>query len=76
MCEGMVVLESRARKSDINEYYGNPTMAMQMRMFYERIYRRGPMRQDIKQMRQHMMMVESSGVVNATMSMASMFGVS
>ncbi|KAJ9645258.1 hypothetical protein H2199_003264 [Coniosporium tulheliwenetii] len=54
-------LASAIEKSDVIEHYGNPQMPMQLRMFGEQIYGRGPGGQDGTEMRKLMMMAEAGG---------------
>ncbi|KAL1969635.1 hypothetical protein VTN77DRAFT_8188 [Rasamsonia byssochlamydoides] len=55
---------SRAiEKSNVIEHYGNPTMPMQLRMFGEQVYGRGPGEHDGTQMRKTLMMVENGDMV-------------
>ena len=49
-----------AEKAEIMEYYGNPTMPMQLRMFAEQVYGSGPGGQSGAAM-MHMMMQQEGG---------------
>ncbi|MCJ1358894.1 MAG: hypothetical protein MMC33_008894 [Icmadophila ericetorum] len=58
MRDGWSSLASAIEKSDIIEYYGNANMPMQLRMFGEQVYGRGPGGQSGAAMRQVQMMAE------------------
>lgn len=63
---------SRAiEKSDVVEHYGNPLMPMQLRMFGEQVYGRGPGGQNGDSMRMVQMMVENGGMAHRHMDLAS-----
>lgn len=55
-------LDCAVEKSDINEHYGDPQFAMQLRMFTEAVDGRGPGGANGNLMRQMMMMMEDKGI--------------
>lgn len=60
-------------KSDVSEHYGNPNMPMQLRMFGEQVYGRGPGGQSSAGMRQIQMMAELGGGQMSHLDMSAMF---
>lgn len=54
-------LKRKVNKAAIQEHYGEDKMPMQLRMFAEAVYKRGPGGSDGKQMRQMMMTMEEKG---------------
>ena len=54
-------LKRKTDKAAIIEYYGDDKMPMQLRMFAETVYKRGPAGSNGKGMRQMMMKMEESG---------------
>ncbi|KAE8551755.1 hypothetical protein TMatcc_001737 [Talaromyces marneffei ATCC 18224] len=58
MRNGWSSLASTVEKSDIVEHYGDPVMPMQMRMFGEQVYERGPGGQPGASMMKMQMMME------------------
>jgi mitochondrial splicing suppressor protein 51 len=60
-------------KSDVAEHYGNPLMPMQLRMFGEQVYGRGPGGQSGAGMRQMQMMSERGSGHTSHLDMAGMF---
>ena len=55
-------LSAAVEKSDINEHYGDSRFAMQLRMFTERVYGRGPGGSDGTMMRKMMAGLEGDGL--------------
>jgi splicing suppressor protein 51 len=70
---GWSSLSRAIKKNDIIEYYGNSNMPMQLRMFGEQVYGRGPGGQSGAAMRKVQMMVEKGEVHSSQLDMASMF---
>ena len=70
---GWSSLSSAIEKSDVTEHYGNPNMPMQLRMFGEQVYGRGPGGQSGAAMRQIQMMAESGERHTSLLNMSSMF---
>lgn len=66
-------LASAVEKADVVEHYGNPNMPMQMRMFGEQVYGRGPGGQAGAGMLQVQMMAEQGDLQTSHLDMASMF---
>ena len=60
-------------KSDVTEHYGSPLMAMQLRMFGEQVYGRGPGGQSSASMRQMQMMAERGDGHMSNLDMAALF---
>ena len=54
-------LKRKVNKAAIQEHYGDDKMPMQMRMFAEAVYKRGPGGSNGKAMRQMMMTMEAKG---------------
>ncbi|KIW54252.1 hypothetical protein PV05_06621 [Exophiala xenobiotica] len=63
-------LNSATGKSDIMEHYGNATIPMQMRMFVESVYGRGPGGQDGSAMLQLQVMSESGSIHSSALDMS------
>lgn len=74
MNDGWSSLASAIEKSDVIEHYGNPNMPMQLRMFGEQVYGRGPGGQSGAAMRQIQMMAENGEIHTGQLDMSSMFG--
>lgn len=72
MTSGWSSLADSCEKSDIMEHYGDGKMPMQMRMFGEQVYGRGPSGQGGAGMMQMMMMSEGGGVSSALLGMSSL----
>ncbi|KAJ9652709.1 hypothetical protein H2201_009203 [Coniosporium apollinis] len=70
---GWSSLSSAIEKSDVIEHYSNPNMPMQLRMFGEQVYGRGPGGQSGVAMRQVQMMAESGEMHTTQLDMASMY---
>ncbi|KAE8336067.1 hypothetical protein BDV24DRAFT_178855 [Aspergillus arachidicola] len=62
-------LDCCAEKGDFIEHYGDPTFPMQMRMFGEQIYGRGPGGQPGFQMMQMMMQAEKGEIQTSLLNM-------
>jgi splicing suppressor protein 51 len=71
MDDGWSSLTSAIKKSDVIEHYGNPNMPMQLRMFGEQVYGRGPGGQSGAAMRQIQMQAESGEMVTSTLDISS-----
>jgi splicing suppressor protein 51 len=76
--ESRGMLACAVEKSDIVEKYGNPLMPMQLRMFAEQVYGRGPGGQSGAGMIQMQMMAENGGAGGGmnfeNLDVASIFG--
>ena len=72
MRNGWSSLSRRIDKSGVGEHYGNPNMPMQLRMFAEQVYGRGPAGQSGAGMRKVQMMAEAGGVQTSHLDIASM----
>jgi len=70
---GWSSLSRAIQKSDVMEHYGNPNMPMQLRMFGEQVYARGPAGQNGATMRRFQMMAERGEVESDQIDMSSMF---
>ncbi|KAG7008952.1 hypothetical protein G7Y79_00004g015360 [Physcia stellaris] len=64
-------LKRKVNKAAIQEHYGEDKMPMQLRMFGEAVYGRGPGGSDGKQMRQMLMSMEKGGSDGRVYSMMS-----
>lgn len=67
---GWSSLSSMVEKGDVIEHYGDPNMPMQLRMFGEQVYGRGPGGQSGDGMRQVQMMLERGGKHSTLFNMA------
>ena len=73
MNDGWSSLANAIEKSDVIEHYRNSNMPMQLRMFGEQVYGRGPGGQSGAAMRQAQMMVEKGETCSDQIDMASLF---
>jgi splicing suppressor protein 51 len=71
---GWSFLANVIEKSDLIEYYGISSMPMQLRMFAEQVYGRGPGGQSGTATRHVQMMVEKGQVHSNQLDMTTMFG--
>lgn len=73
MNDGWSSLASKIKKSDIIEHYGNPNAPMQLRLFGEQVYGRGPGGQNGASIIKVQMMAESGDLHTTQLDMTSMF---
>lgn len=66
--EGWWSLSCAVEKSDVNERYGDPQFAMQLRMFAEAVYGRGPGGSDGTGMRTMLASLEGAGMQGVQVS--------
>ena len=71
MGDGWSSLASAIEKSDVIEQYGNPEMPMQLRMFGEQVYGRGPGGQSGAAIRQLQMQVERGEMFTSMLDISS-----
>jgi splicing suppressor protein 51 len=71
---GWSSLSSAVEKADVIKHYGNPEMPMQLRVFGEQVYGRGPGGQGSATLLAMQMMAERGNTASSTLDMSSIFG--